>query len=159
MYAFRIRFTLPDSIRLGIEDRRWDVVPSVSLRAVGDGLPIREAAQLALHGKSFESQEEAEIEGRHWRDALEGGSARIGVGVDFGERTARGAATEAGLKMLSDEHGGRFLNDDPGLSVFVEEPLARFVSVSAQAVKAPHHGPDDYGDYGCVRTRATPHAD
>lgn len=137
MYAFRIRFVLPDSIRLGIEDHRCDIALNVSLRAVSDDLPIKEVSRLALHGAGFDTQEQAEDEGTRWRDALEACFARIGVGVDFGERTAGGVATEAGLQMLSEEHGFRVLNDEPGLSTFAEEPTPRFVTVSAEGMKFP----------------------
>jgi hypothetical protein len=140
MYAFRIPFTLPDTVRLGFDTPSWNASPTVALRAVMPGEAIRSAARLELRGGGFETAEHAEMDGNRWRDALEAAFARLGVGADFGERSARGLLTEEGLRRMSEEGGHILLNDEPGVSVFEEILAPKFARLSATGVKTPSVG-------------------
>jgi hypothetical protein len=129
-YGFRIRFRLPDSVRLGIGEVTWELASGVWMRSLSqDEQPIKEASALAMRGEGAWSADEATHLGERWRDALETAFARLGVGADFGERGPRSYFSEAGMRLLEHQFGvPRVLNDEPGLSVFTLHPPPMFVS-------------------------------
>jgi hypothetical protein len=136
-YGFRIRFRLPDSVRLGGEEVTWALAPGVWMRSLVEDQPIKEASALAVRGEGAGSAEEATYLGERWRDALETAFARLGVGADFGERGPRSYLSEAGMRLYENQFGApRVLNDEPGLSVFTMHPPPRFVRGSATATKS-----------------------
>jgi hypothetical protein len=138
-YGFRIRFRLPDSVRLGIGEVTWELASGVWMRSLVQDQPIKEASALALRGEGSGSAEEATHLGERWRDALETAFARLGVGADFGEQGPRSYLSEAGMRWLEHQYGSpRVLNDEPGLSVFSLHPPPTFVGGSAALTKSPN---------------------
>ena len=130
-YGFRIRFRLPDSVRLGIGEVTWELASGVWMRSLVQDQPIKEASAFALRGEGSGSAEEATHLGERWRDALETAFARLGVGADFGEQGPRSYLSEAGMRWLEHQNGSpRVLNDEPGLSVFSLHPPPTFVGGS-----------------------------
>jgi hypothetical protein len=109
-YGFRIRFRLPDSVRLGIGEVNWELASGVWMRSLVKINPSR----------------------RHqpWH---------CGVGADFGEQSPRSYLSEAGMRWLEHQNGSpRVLNDEPGLSVFSLHPPPTFVGGSAALTKSPN---------------------
>lgn len=137
-YGFRIRFRLPDSVRLGTEEvTTWTLASGVWMRSLTQHQPIKDASALAVRGEGAGSAEEATRLGERWRDALETAFARLGVGADFGERGPRSYLTQAGARLLEHQYGvPRVLNDEPGLSVFTSDPPPRFVETSGAVMKS-----------------------
>ena len=137
-YGFRIRFRLPDSVRLGTEEvTTWALASGVWMRSLKQDQPIKEASALAVQGEGAGSAEEATHLGERWRDALETAFALLGVGADFGERGPRSYLSEAGMRWLEHQYGvPRVLNDEPGLSVFTLHPPPMFVAGSAAGTKS-----------------------
>lgn len=104
---------------------------SLVLRALQANQPIRDADQLALIGDGYYSEKEATEAGLRFQNALMVALARVRVGADFGQRAAKGAFTEHGLKWVEDQIGQKALNNVHGLIVFPSEPKPRFVSMKA----------------------------
>lgn len=139
-YGFRIRFRLPDWVRLaGIGEVTWELASGVWMCSLSQDQPIKEASALALRGEGAWSAEEATHLGERWRDALETAFARLGVGADFGELGPRSYWSEAGIRLLEQASGSRVLNDEPGLSVFTLHPPPTFVPAgSAKGTRSPN---------------------
>jgi hypothetical protein len=137
-YGFRIRFRLPDSVRLGTEEvTTWALASGVWMSSLKQDEPIKEASALAVRGEGAGSAEEATHLGERWRDALETAFARLGVGADFGERGPRSFLSEAGMRWMEHQFGvPRVLNDEPGLSVFTLHPPPFFVAGSGAGMRS-----------------------
>ena len=58
-YGFRIRFRLPDSVRLGIGEVAWELASGVWMSSLVQDQPIKEASALAVRGEGAWSAEEA----------------------------------------------------------------------------------------------------
>jgi len=135
-YCFRIRFNLArariDSTATELAIANGD--ENVALFAPHGTDSIRGAERLALVGRPYASEALALAAGARWRDVLAKALASLNIGADFGERAVTGVVTEAGLAALTEERGGRFVNDVHGLMAFECDPWPTFVSVSADAV-------------------------
>jgi hypothetical protein len=101
---------------------------SAVLRSPKDGETIEEARSFVLAAHGYDSEGDASVDAQRWRIALELAFARLLVGVDFGDRAAKGAFTEAGLRWLEEQHQARILNDEHGTMVYKSEPRPQFVS-------------------------------
>jgi hypothetical protein len=146
-FSFRIRFDLPEMIRVNIADDRWCFGPVngvlITLKSEPNG-PIEKAGRLSCTGHGFPDERSARLTGELVRDILTVAFARAQVPADFGDRAHRSHITEHGLKMLEQQHGKRILQDIHGLQTFVNDPkpsFARFnirpvVGRSGEAVKA-----------------------
>ena len=149
-YSFRIRFILPDQIRVGIESEECPLtpegsIPKITLRSkkprslIADSkelvpkLLISDSKELVLRGDGYSSEEEAWLAGEHARDAITRVFARLRMGADFGDRAPKGVVTNVGLKMLEQQAGERVLNDVHGLMTFETEPSPVFVGVEVKA--------------------------
>jgi hypothetical protein len=130
-YCFRIRFALGTTVGIVSDDREW-VLASQDSHGVdvvmrpGDSEELGSARQLVVRGSAFDSEAAALAAGQRWMSTVQAAFARMAIGADFGERAAFGRFTEAGLRMLEAQNGGRFLNDVQGLSVFECEPPPTF---------------------------------
>ena len=132
-YSFRIRVnrslgcTLQtDSSEIYIAAPEANI--SLFLRAASADKSIKDAEQWALFGEGYTSESEAEEAGMRFQDALMITLAKMRIGVDFGERSPKGAVTEYALGLLQ-KGGKRFLNDVHGLQVYLSEPKPRFIRV------------------------------
>jgi hypothetical protein len=105
---------------------------NVTLRAPTGASHIADTDRLSVIGRPFDSEAEAMEAGTRWRCILTRAFAGLNIGADFGERAVTGAFTEFGLRELTEQHGGRFLNDAHGLMAFECEPWPRFASASAE---------------------------
>lgn len=137
-YSFRIRFKLPDRLRIGIDSDKLlltplDSIPEITLCSKKQGSPIKDTKEIILRGDGYSSEEEARIEGEQLRDVLISALARLRIGADFGDRAPKGWVTDAGLQMLDQQTGKRVLNDVHGLMTFETEPSPQFVSLQAEA--------------------------
>ncbi len=138
-YSFRIRFKLPDQLRIGIDSDKWlltpfNSIPEITLRSKNQGSPIKDAKEIVLRGDGYSSEEEACAEGERLKDALILVFARLRIGADFGDRAAKGCMTNFGLQLFEGKTGKRFLNDVHGLMTFETEPSPQFVAVQVNAV-------------------------
>ena len=135
-YTFRIRFNQSPHNTIQSEASELTVpVPDcrvlLVLRALQANQPIRDADQLALIGDGYDSEKEATEAGLRFQNALMVALARVRVGADFGQRAAKGAFTEYGLKWVEGEIGQRAINNVHGLMVFPSVPKPSFVSMKA----------------------------
>lgn len=139
-YSFRIRFNRSptDTIQTDATELLVPVPDkgvSVALRNPEADQPIKDAEQLALHGSGYSSDEEATEAGERYQLALMVALARVRVGADFGNRAAKGAYTEHGLKWLEQQIGQRVLNSVHGMMVFRSDPKPRFALTNAKMVR------------------------
>ena len=138
-HCFRIRFNLPEQLRIGVDSSRWLLTPpeiglAVTLNAASPSDLIKDSRSLVLLGEGFNTAEDATSAAERWRDAMMLSFSRLRIGADFGERAAQRGVTEAGLTKLQQDSGIRFLNDAHGLMIFTCEPPPQFVKTSAHAV-------------------------
>lgn len=139
-YNFRIRFNLPDSLRININDGKVELAELASghkvvLKGQRDKA-IKDSDRLAIIGYDFDTEEEALDAAKKWRNTAETALAHEYFGVDFGDRAAtRGYLTQAGIQLLEQEHGLRVLNDEHGTMVYTTLPKPLLFETSAKAVK------------------------
>jgi len=137
-YSFRIRFHLPDTERIGINEPELIIGnyldSDIVLKSNQADTPISNSQTLILRGDNYTSAEEAWNAGLHCKDVLMLAFARKHIGVDFGDRAPLSALTNAGLEMLKGKMGGHVLNDVHGLMTFKTEPQIKFASISAKPV-------------------------
>lgn len=100
--------------------------------------PLAEVTEAALYGSGYANPQQAESAGERWRSVLQVSFARLNIGVDFYERVhdLMGRASDEWLAQLSQEHGRRVVNDQPGVVTY-EEPRPLFVSGKAEGVVRP----------------------
>jgi hypothetical protein len=104
--------------------------PKVILSAGESGGSLRDAPRVVLRGSGYPTQDDARHAGLAWRSVLERVFAYGRIGADFGDRTAKGVVTNAGIRTFEQTSGGqRLLNDDHGLMVYESVPPPRFVRV------------------------------
>ena len=125
-FTFRLRFRLPESTALNIEESSLDLSgahhPSLSLVADQKETPIKEAKGLVLKGAGHPSMEAALSTGERLRDSLTLALAYCRIGADFGDRGGRGGFTHYGLRMLEESTGHKVLTDVHGLMAFETDP-------------------------------------
>ena len=63
--------------------------------------------------------------------------ARVHLAADFGDRKPFGTLTEAGEAWYSEQLRHPVLGDQPGVTVFVDQPGLRFVASDAEVCKRP----------------------
>ncbi len=134
-YCFRIRFILGPHVRLDadvpeIALRTTDGPGTVIVKSPVDGETVKQARNMILLGRRYETEEQARADAERWRNALEAAFARLLIGADFGDRAAKGMFTAAGLQWLEAQHGRRVLNNEHGTMVYECEPQPLFVSSS-----------------------------
>jgi len=139
-YTFRIRFNRSPQNTIETDTSELIIaVPnggiSLSLRNPNISQPIRDSNQLVLVGDGYDSAQQATEAGRRFQKALMVALARIRVGADFGQRAAKGAFTEYGLKWIKEQIGHRTLNNVHGLMVYESEPKPRFISTNAVGIR------------------------
>lgn len=106
----------------------------VVLRSAQKPEGIEGADKWVILGSGFKSAEDSATAAARWRSWLMLAFARSGIGVDFGDRAAKGAFTEAGLTWVEDTTGRRAVNDVHGTVVYECDPPPRFASMSVKPV-------------------------
>lgn len=111
-FSFRIRFHLGPGLRIGSAETTLPLPPrregeEVVLRGTDREKPIRENAELLVHGGPYASEEEASRAGAEWVGLIKKAFARRNLGADFGDRSPQGFVTKHGLKLLSRKAGAQ----------------------------------------------------
>ncbi|HDH26205.1 MAG TPA: hypothetical protein ENH00_08445 [Actinobacteria bacterium] len=104
------------------------------MKAGKDGEPIKGAETWIVSGSAFQSESEASAAAELWRSQLMVAFAHALVGVDFGDRAAKGAFTTAGLAWVEQQAGRRAVNDVHGIVTFECDPPPIFASMSVTPV-------------------------
>lgn len=130
-YSFRIRFTRSPRDTVNVDECSCQInspkLPSPLVLTARDAEEsIRNARTWTVRGSGWRTSKEAIEAGERCRDALMLALAELRIGADFGERTAKGVFTKAGLGMLEEGTGKRVLNDAHGLMTFETEPAPLF---------------------------------
>ncbi|OGP57861.1 MAG: hypothetical protein A2162_02265 [Deltaproteobacteria bacterium RBG_13_52_11b] len=158
-YAFRLRYTLSprdtvncfeSSLKLPTTESDYEV----KLKANSDKT-IEASGSLVLHGAGWATPEEAEHFGHFYADVLARTCARLKLGVDFGDRAAKGGwlakevsddfSQRTGRLMLTDVHGLMIyertnppvLHSSEPVSLVQGINLDRFLSVYDSALGRP----------------------
>jgi hypothetical protein len=139
-YAFRIRFRQAPTAALGVQSVVLEMPApgasqSAELRSWKGECAVRDSDQLLLVCEGLASESEADAAGRRYREALLRSCARIGVGLDFGQRAGRSFLTQCALDQLQQAAGVPVLNDEAGLMVFPSPPWPRFAKFNGKAVR------------------------
>jgi hypothetical protein len=136
-FSFRIRFDLPEIVRINLAEDRWSFGPVngsiVTLKSEPDGT-IQKAGRLSCSASGFRDEDTALRTGELVRDILVVAFARAQVPADFGDRAPRSHITQYGIEMLERAHGARVLQDIHGLQTFLSEPSPSFVHWGAKGV-------------------------
>ncbi len=134
-YTFRLRFnrsplatleTNLSEIKIAIPERGISVFLRASLP---ENKTLKDAGQWVLVGEGYHSENKALEEGEHLQDALMIALARVRIGVNFGDRSAKGQFTAHGLQSLEASARRRVLNNVHGLMVYQSEPQPAFAAV------------------------------
>jgi hypothetical protein len=72
---------------------------------------LKDADRWVLVGDGYHSEQEALEDGERLQDALTIALARLRIGVNLGDRSAKGQFTDLGLRSLEASSGHRVLND------------------------------------------------
>lgn len=127
----RVRLHSAEHQRLLPSDREEEI----TLRAIGEGGEIKEATDLALHGRAYQTENDAAEAAARWRGLLQKAFARVNLGADFGDRAPTGALTDHGRKWMQEQFGvARVLDNVHGTLVYECEPTPRFVGMSATPI-------------------------
>jgi hypothetical protein len=139
MICFRIRFRL--GARISIASSAHDLTindpvegKEIRLKAPGEDTQLKDATDLVLLGRPFDTEGEAREAARYWRGILQKAFAQVNIGADFGGRAPTSSFTTHGLKWLEGNAGQRVLNDVHGISVFECEPPAQFARIEVGGI-------------------------
>lgn len=141
-YAFRLRYTRCPRKKLDYPERELPLPVAaagdeVKLKAGESDKTIGASGSLVLHGAGWATPEDAQRIGRFYTDVLARTCARLGLGSDFGERTAgKSWFTKYGLDLMSQKAGRPVINDVHGLMVYEQtsHPDLAFISMRGDAV-------------------------
>ena len=139
-YTFRTRAALGTTVKIESDDaglvlHRLGPV-EVSLRPLQHGTPLTDAREVALVGVGYDDETQARVDGLRWRGYVMVAFARLGLGADFGERTALGGASDAFIQQFQASNPGvRLYNEAPGeVLVVPSEPEPLFTQLRIDAV-------------------------
>lgn len=139
-WCFRIRFAYTPRVR--IESGEHEVAlpdthsgRDVRLRSSAPETALREATDVVVIGRPFESEHEARESAAHWRGLLQTAFARVNLPADFGDRAPKSFFTKSGLAMAEAQTGSRVLNDVHGVMAFECEPWPLFAKSSISGLK------------------------
>jgi len=134
MICFRVRFRLCPRVTISssadhliLDDPAEG--KEIKLKPRGDGTLLKDATDLVLLGRAFDTEDDAEEAARHWKGILQKAFSRMNIGADFGGRAPKSTFTTHGLKWLEEGAGQRVLNDVHGISVSECEPPPRFAKI------------------------------
>ena len=139
-YGFRIRFHVSARVRISSEENALQLASrfdgeEVILQGADRNKSIYDNGELLVYGSKYPSVAHATEAGREWIGIIKTAFARVNLGADFGDRTAKGFFTKHGLKLLEQGSGGRaVVNDVHGLQVF-EEPRPYFARMDVAPLK------------------------
>jgi hypothetical protein len=138
-YAFRIRFVLAETVRLGLNHPEITMASSeadgedVVLRCSEPDDEISKARTLLLTGQSYGSDEDARAAASRWSDWLQIAFAGCNVGADFGDRAIEpfrwAPQAHADFDAANDVET---LTDVHGIMTFPLRPKQMFASAIAQ---------------------------
>lgn len=137
-WTFRLRCDLGATSRLSLEEPAWRLSeqPAVVLKPADGSDTLSQAARLQVVGGPYPSEQAARQAGERWRDQLTRALATLNIGADFGDRTAGGGFTQAGLAAFYPLENVTVLNDAHGLMVYEAEGEVRFARVGAASGQA-----------------------
>lgn len=107
-----------------------DEVTKVVLRPLRRDQDLADASELVLLGGPYRSPEQAAEAGEGWRDRLAQVFACVGMGADFGDRTASGGMVDSELAAMAAVAGRPVRNETHGLVTFHGDEVPPFVAVS-----------------------------
>ncbi len=129
-FSIRVRFRLPRHDAFGAEEDRLilqtPLGKSISVSSREGNKPLGEAEWLVLHGSGWKSEAEAIADSELIADGLQRSLARLYTTADLGNRAPRSGFFPAGLELLEEKHGQRFVNDVHGAMVFPTNPRPLF---------------------------------
>ncbi len=139
MICFRIRFRLGARVTIASSADHLVIGDPVEgkeirLKPRGEDTQLKDATDLVLLGRPFDTEAEAEEAAQRWKGILQKAFSRVNIGADFGGRAPTSALTTHGLKWLEGDTGQRVLNDVHGISVFECEPPARFARIDVGGI-------------------------
>lgn len=138
-YSFRLRCVLPSAGYVPFEERTRrlsDADGSVQFSSGDRETNLEDADRIVVKGHGYTTEEDARTAGERWRHRLEQAFAATRIPADFGDRSASGTFTLAGLQILA--QGRRILNDVHGLMTFRSEPEPDgFTGTSVRAQVSP----------------------
>jgi hypothetical protein len=134
MICFRIRFRLGARVTIASSAKHLIIDDpfegkEIRLKPPGKDTPFKDATDLVLRGRPFDTKADAEEAAHRWKGILQKAFSRVNIAADFGGRAPTSAFTTHGLKMLEGDTGQRVLNDVHGISVFECEPPPRFAKM------------------------------
>lgn len=126
-FSFRIRVDRSPTDTIEVADSELVLVEGgemqrVALKGQTAGQSLNEAQHFVLLGTGYPTEAEARSAGEFYETTLMLALARVRVGADFGDRSAKGLFTNEGIKWLEQQHGQRVLNNVHGLMVFPSDP-------------------------------------
>jgi hypothetical protein len=147
-YCFRLRFDLHGMMRIGSDHEARMLEDSdrerVTLESTDPG-DHAGSSRVVVEGCGYQSAELARDAGAEWLPVLQRAFASLGVGADLGGRRVRApwsSISRSAAYFGENEESPsrpRFVYDEPGLTVFTEDPRPLFVqsSSSGWAGRAP----------------------
>jgi hypothetical protein len=138
LYDFRLRFNFAETHHIDSKADKIELLdlPSgekLTLVSGSSGAPISGKNRVAVVGKSFASNGQAEIAAERCKRALLYWAIEKRVGVDFGDGKQRSHITEAGFKHFEKQLGCPVRNDLHGIDVYEHTENLKFVSFNAEA--------------------------
>ena len=131
MFTFRLRFNLPDRVKIEVP------APASSVSMVLDArdllLARLEGGAWVARTDGFSTESEATSHGERVRDALSRALAKLGMAADFGDRQGLSRFYDSALRELGSTDRP-LRNDVQGLDVYETEPRPRFAYVGGATV-------------------------
>jgi len=140
-FSFRIRVDRSPTDTIEVTDSELVLfegaeMQRVSLKGQTVGQPLNDARHFVLLGTGYPTEAEAKTAGEFYETAFMLALARVRVGADFGDRSAKGLFTKEGLKWLEEQHGQRVFNNVHGLMVFPSDPKPQLAAFKAGALRS-----------------------
>lgn len=138
-FAFRIRVNRCPTDTIECTDSEIvlvDVAPCrVYLKNKTSGEPLKQALHFVLVGEGYATDTEAHAAADLFEAVMMIALAKVRVGVDFGQRAAKGAFTSEGIRWLEEQHRQRVLNDIHGVMVYEAAPRPKFALSKANMLR------------------------
>jgi hypothetical protein len=138
LFDFRLRFNFPHEIRINSDAGIIELINNqpkehIYLTSGNRDIPIKDSSNVAIIGKSYNSETEAKTAAIKSKRAILYWAIDQRSGIDLGDRKQLSVVTNEGLAFYQKQYNYHFRNDIHGIDVYEHVDNIKFIEAKADA--------------------------